>query len=193
MWLSAADTFGHFLTQYGYIAVFLAAMIEGESVVLAASIFASQGKLDIQHVAVAAFLGTLISEQILYLVGRSFGKKILIKFPKLQEKVQKIIDMLERHTTFFIFSSRFIYGIRSLSPVVIGMTNIPPRRFMILNLLAAIVWTILSCAAGYFLGEIIFTYLGKMHGAFKILAICLLSLLLIGYAHKLSRKFSSIK
>jgi len=189
----ASDAFQNFLTNYGYIAVFFAAMIEGESIVLAASIFASQGKLQIQHVAMAAFLGTLIADQTLYLIGRVFGPKVYTRFPNLKQKSRRITELLEKYTTVFIMSFRFIYGIRILSPLVIGAANIPPRKFMILNFIAAVVWAVLSCAAGYFLGEIIFYYLEKIQGVFKYGAIILLSMVIIGFAHKLSKKLSPVK
>ncbi|USO02524.1 MAG: DedA family protein [Alphaproteobacteria bacterium] len=192
MILVAADAFQNFLTNYGYLAVFLAAMIEGESIVLTASIFASQGKLQIYQVAVAAFMGTLIADQALYFIGRIFGPRVYTRFPTLKKRSRRITELLEKYTTTFIMSFRFVYGIRILSPLVIGAANIPPRKFMILNFISAIVWAVISCAAGYFLGELIFYYLEKVQGVFKYGIILLVSMVIIGFIHKISKKLSPV-
>lgn len=186
------DILQNFISHYGYIIVFFASIIEGESVILTASILASQGKLDIHKVALITFLGTLFADQGMYFVGRNFGPKIFNKFPTLKEKSKKLMTFLQKHNTIFILSFRFIYGIRILSPFVIGMSEVNPKKFMILNLIAAFIWTAVSCAAGYYLGEIIFTYLHKVNGFFKYGFIILLSLVIIHIVHRLSKKFSPL-
>lgn len=182
----------NFISHYGYIIVFFASLIEGESIILTASILASQGKLDIQKVVALTFIGTLFADQGLYFVGRAFGHKIFNRFPTLKAKSHKIMKFFHKHQIPFILSFRFIYGIRILSPIVIGMSEVNPRTYMILNFIAALIWTGLSCAAGYYLGEIIFSYLHKMNGFLKYGFILLLSMVIIHIIHRLSKKLSPI-
>ena len=54
----------------------------------------------------------------------------------------------DRHPTLFVFAFRFLYGLRTVSPVAIGTTRLPTARFMALNGTAALVWaTMLSLLA----------------------------------------------
>lgn len=151
--------FQEFLNQYGYWAVFLGSIIEGESIILTASALASLGQMSIVKVALVTFWGTLIADQAIYFAGYFYGEKYLDylqdKFPKIRPHIQKGLSFLKRHQTTYIMSFRFIYGIRIISPFIIGAQKIPFRRFSYLNFLAAVIWTILSCAAGYFVGGII--------------------------------------
>jgi membrane protein DedA with SNARE-associated domain len=155
------DTIQHFISQYGYFLVFFASMIEGESVVIAASILASQGRMDIVKVVTLVFLGTLFADQGMFFVGRFWGSKLLHRYPALAAKSARVFDFLKRYNTAFIMIFRFVYGIRILSPIIIGMSGVSIKRFMVLNLFAAILWTGLSCGAGYFLGDVVLSALHK--------------------------------
>lgn len=155
------ETVQQFVSQYGYWVVFFASMIEGESVVIAASILASQGRMDLSKVVALVFLGTLFADQGMFFFGRFWGSKLLHRYPLLAEKSARVFDFLKRYNTAFIMIFRFVYGIRILSPIVIGMSGVEIKRFVILNFFAAVLWTGLSCGAGYFLGDIVLSFLSE--------------------------------
>lgn len=154
--------------KWGYVAVFLGSMIEGESVILTASILAAMGYLSIVKVMMVAFVGTLFADQGIYFVGHFYGPAILhrlfAKFPNLERPIEHAFGLLKRWNTAYILTFRFIYGIRIISPVVIGAMGVPVRRFIVLNLIAAIIWTLLSCGVGYFLGNSLSTFFKDLDG-----------------------------
>lgn len=136
----------------GYIILFLGSLVEGESVVLTAGFFAYKGYLTLPNIIAVSFTATLIADQVLFYVGRSYGPRLLIKYPKLATKSERVFHLLHKYNTVFILGFRFVYGIRTISPLVIGASGIPVRRYTILNLMAAIIWSVLSCSGGYMLG-----------------------------------------
>lgn len=143
------------IKDWGYLIVLLGAMVEGESIILAACVAAYFGYLSMTKIVIIAFLGTLFADQGLYFVGRRYGQVILDKFPKFKPAAARAFVLLHRWDLWFILTFRFIYGIRTISPVIIGSSGIAPRRFIPLNFLAAIIWTVLSCTVGYMLGGIL--------------------------------------
>ncbi len=147
-----------FIQDWGYIAVLLGSMVEGESIIFAAGLLAHEGYLSIYKVTLIAFVGTLVADQSLYFMGHFYGKAFLEKFPSLQAKSEKAFRLLHKYNNLFIMSFRFIYGIRILSPLVIGASGIPMRRFMILNLIAAVIWSVSSCAAAYYFAHLLIEY-----------------------------------
>jgi membrane protein DedA with SNARE-associated domain len=149
------EYFIEIVKEWGYLAVLLGSMIEGESVILTACVMAYMGYLSIAKIVGIAFFGTLVADQGLYYVGRLYGHKILERFPKLKAPSEKAFTLLHKWDLWFILSFRFIYGIRIVSPIVIGTSGVPPRRFIPLNFVAALVWTSISCTGGYLLGGII--------------------------------------
>jgi membrane protein DedA with SNARE-associated domain len=138
--------------HWAYVILFLGSCVEGESVVLFFSALSYKGYLSFPVVLAVAFSGTLFADQTLYYVGRYYGPRLLEQNPQWQPKVEKIFRLLHKYNIGFILSFRFIYGIRTLSPLVIGASGISIKRFTLLNLLAAVIWTLLSCTAGYLLG-----------------------------------------
>ena len=148
-----------FIQDYGYLTVFLGAMIEGESIILTASALASTGILSIWGVAALTFTGTLMADQMIYFLGHHYGPRsvqaLKRRFPSWQDNINKALDFIKRNETVYILSFRFIYGIRIISPFIIGAQGVSFKRFSILNILSAGLWTVISCALGYFLGHLL--------------------------------------
>lgn len=143
------------LKTWGYVIVFLGALVEGESVILAACIAAYFGYMSLPKIMITAFIATLFADQALYYVGRFHGNKILEKYPKLKIPAHRAFTLLHRWDLWFILVFRFIYGIRTVSPIIIGTAHVAPSRFIPLNFIAAVIWTVVSCLAGYSLGPVI--------------------------------------
>ncbi|MDR1488758.1 MAG: DedA family protein [Holosporales bacterium] len=140
----------NFVKDWGYIAVMLGAMIEGESVVLTASALSAMGYMSIYKVFFIVFLTTVITDQGLFFIGYKMGTSWLInKFPKLEKTRNRVFKLLHKMDIFFIFSFRFIYGVRTISPLIIGSAHIKPRRFIIYNFFSGVCWAFVSCFLGY--------------------------------------------
>lgn len=147
------DFLVEWIKDWGYWAVFLGATVEGESVILTASALASLGYLSLYKVMLVAFCTTVVVDQVLFFVGRSYGSSIFEKYPRFKKPSEKAFKFLNRFDLWFILMFRFIYGIRTISPVVIGAARISPARFAPLNVIAAAIWTLISCFGGYLLGD----------------------------------------
>lgn len=143
------------IKDWGYIAVFLGSMVEGESVILVACFMAHLGHLSLTKIMIIAFCGTLFADQTLYYIGRYYGPALIQKFHRLHAPANRAFKLLHSWDIWFILSFRFIWGIRTISPIVIGSSGITPQRYTPLNLAAAIVWTLISCIGGYMLSGVI--------------------------------------
>jgi membrane protein DedA with SNARE-associated domain len=157
------EAFIEFVKDWGYLAVFLGALVEGESVILTASSLAFFGYLDIYKIMVVAFISTVFADQSLYHVGRHYGVSFFDKYPRFKPASDRAFKLLHRFDIWFILSFRFIYGIRTISPVVIGASGVEIKRYTILNLIAAFIWTVISCWGGYTLGEAMMKILENIH------------------------------
>lgn len=153
--MEAYETLVKFVQEWGYWAVFVGSLVEGESVILTASAMARLGHLSIYKVGIIAFTGTLIADQILYLVGWYYGDSIFERFPSLRAKSARTFELLHKYDTLFIIACRFVYGIRVTSSIIIGAAGVKPWRFVPLNFLSAAIWAIISCTGGYLLGHVI--------------------------------------
>lgn len=173
------------IKDWGYLAVFLGSLIEGESVILTASSMAYLGYLSLYKIMVVAFVGTVFADQMLFFVGRYYGSSIFDRFPRLQKSAARAFGLLNRYDVWFIIGCRFVYGIRITSAIVIGAAQISLKRFIPLNILSGLIWTVVSCVGGYLLGDVmkdilenfnlIQKYLFVVLGVVGVLAVCIFS------------------
>lgn len=141
------------IETYGYYALLIGTFFEGETIMVLSGFAAQRGLLDLYWVMAVGFCGTFAGDQLYYFIGRHWGTKLLTRRPAWQAPADRAYRLLRRYEIPFILSFRFLYGIRSVSPFIIGMSGIPVKRFFLLNLVAAVVWSIAVAALGYFLGH----------------------------------------
>ena len=70
--------------------------------------------------------------------------------------------LIQRFPELTIFGIRFLYGLRTVGPAVIGSSAVSWPRFLLLNALGAIVWSACWVGAGYALGEAAQRLLGRV-------------------------------
>lgn len=148
-------TFEQAITQFGYPALFLGAFFEGEAFILTAGFLAHRGYLHLPFVMATAFCAAFLSDELFFFLGRSKGMQFLAGKPHWQPHVERIRRILNRHSTAMIFGFRFLYGLRTVSPIVIGMSGFKASRFVALNAVGAVLWSIIMALAGYFFGQLL--------------------------------------
>ncbi|EBI3995748.1 DedA family protein [Salmonella enterica] len=166
------------ITHYGYAALVIGSMAEGETVTLLGGVAAHQGLLKFPLAAAAVALGGMMGDQLLYLLGRCYGGKILRRFPRYHTKIRHAQKMIQRYPYLFVIGTRFMYGFRVVGPLLIGASRLPPKIFLPLNMVGALVWALLFTTLGYLGGEVIAPWLHDLdhhlrHGVWLILAVVL--------------------
>jgi len=162
------------LQAWGYPAVVIGAFVEGETVLLLAGFAAHAGYLELPGVIVAAFAGSALGEQFYFLLGRRYGERLLARFPRLAPEVARVRGMLRRHDVGAIVSVRFLYGLRTVGPMVIGASAVPWLRFAAIDSAAALVWSAAVAGAGYAFGKGLELWLGDLQHLEELLALALL-------------------
>ncbi|WP_136525745.1 DedA family protein [Geomonas ferrireducens] len=147
------ELFKEYLQVHGYWVLFLGTFLEGEAVLIFAGFLAFQGYLDIYLVILSALVGSFLGDQFYFQIGRRKGAQLLRLFTTIARKFRKALRLIERYGTFVAFVSRYTYGFRIILPIILGMTTFPSRRFLFLNLLSALTWSVIFSLAGYLFGK----------------------------------------
>ena len=146
-------SFESLIIHYGYPLLFVGTILEGETFVIVAAFLAHRGYLSLPGVILVAFLGTFAADQFFFLLGRTQGTAFLAKRPGWQSGVARAQTLLQRYNVLLIIGFRFLYGLRTVMPLVIGMSGFSTRRFVALNALGALIWTVVMAALGYIFGQ----------------------------------------
>jgi len=179
------------IQTYGYFAVFIGTVLEGETVLLLAGYAAHQGLLNPYLVFLVAWLGATLGDQFYFWLGRRHGQGLMQRFPKLQRKIESALHLIENHPRKAIFSMRFIWGLRTAMPIALGLSSVSWPLFIVLNILSALVWALLIGSLGYAFGAILTQWLGEVHHYAHWLILALVLFGLLGLHFYNSRKIRS--
>ena len=135
-----------------YLAVFVATMIEGEVVFVAASVLVHAGRLSATGVYAAAALGGSLGDQAYFYALRGRLRGWLARFPSLAARGEAVIEYVRRHGDAAALLCRFLPGLRVAIPAACAWADVPPRRFTTLSLASSFLWAALVMALVAWLG-----------------------------------------
>ena len=152
------------IAQYGYLALFIGTFLEGETILLLAG-FAAQSpafNLDVRLVILVAFCGSLAGDQTAFFIGRHYGRRLVARSEKWRNRADRVHAMLKKYHEVLILSFRFFYGLRNLTPFVLGTADISILKFFILNAIGAGIWAVAFTLVGYGFGSLLENVLTKL-------------------------------
>jgi membrane protein DedA with SNARE-associated domain len=181
------------ITHYGYMALLVGTIFEGETILILGGIAAHLGYLSLPWVILVAFLGGFCGDQLFFYLGRHHNRSFftfLSKSPSWQRRAQRVQNLITRYRLVLILGFRFLYGLRMITPFVLGMSRVPIRYFLFLNMISVLVWAGLIGSTGYLFGNALGMILGdlKRYEWEVILLGTTLGLLIWAVHHYRSRK-----
>ena len=144
----------HLLSNYGYHVILLWTFLEGETIVIIAGALMGAGILDLRPwlIALCAFIGSFSTDQLMFALGKYKGPAMLRYFPRLEKKMGKAKELFKKYDTALILSFRFIYGVRNITPIMLGISGVSHKKFLLLNFIGAAVWAVTFTYGGVLLG-----------------------------------------
>ena len=139
------DTLWQFVTQYGYWAVVLGGLVEGETLLILAGFAAPAAEAEQQHVAERTHEGP----------HRHHHRQIEVpqaRWPKVLRYRRRFNRLVARWGMLVVIAMRFMYGMRWAGPILLGMSDMPWPRFLLFNLIGASLWGFLAAGAGWMFG-----------------------------------------
>jgi membrane protein DedA with SNARE-associated domain len=152
------------LDNYGYLAVAGLVMVEnfgvpapGETILVAASVYAGTGRLSIVAVGVIAVLAAVAGNCIGYAIGYFGGHALVLRFGKYvfltRERWDKAERFFARRGGLVVVAGRFIEGLRQVAGIIAGTAEMPFKRFLFCNVLGATLWVAVWAPIGYLAGS----------------------------------------
>lgn len=187
--------FNYLLANYGYLAIFIGCLLEGETILILGGMAAHQHVLALLPVIGYASLAGMLGDQALFWTGRYFGARLLPRLHKQQASIERVTQLINQYPTVSIFSVRFLYGMRLVGPMVIGACKVSPLKFACINLFGAVVWATLFASAGYWAGEFLESLLGDLKPYRLPIVVCVIALVAMValYRHFRTKKRTALK
>jgi membrane-associated protein len=148
----------------GYVAVPVAVALEtigvpvpAETTLVAAAVLAAQGRLDLAPVIALAAVAAITGDNIGYLLGRRFGRRILLAPGPFAGRRRHLVEAGDRffaaHGAAAVFLGRWVAVGRMAAAWLAGADRMHWRRFAVWNAAGGIAWATSVGLVAYALGS----------------------------------------
>jgi membrane protein DedA with SNARE-associated domain len=170
-------TLENIISQFGYPALILGLLLEGETVLVLGAFMAHRGYLNLPLVIALGCVVSFAADQSFFWLGRAKGSQFLERRPAWKARVEKAMPLLGRNLDALSFGVRFMYGLRTVIPFALGMSKFDPKRFALFDFLGAALWALTFGLAGKFIGHVIEAIFNdfKKHEAVTIVGIVIIA------------------
>ena len=141
------------IARFGLAAILVGAGIEGEAVAITGGVLAQNGFLPVWGVVVSAAVGACLADQLWFWLARHYEQEKWIKRVENRPAFQRALRILEHHLILFTLGFRFVYGMRTVTPIAISASRIRSRTFVMLNAISAAVWGLVMVWLGFLFGR----------------------------------------
>jgi len=150
-------TFLDVLRQHGeaaYSFMFAYAMLHTLLLAIFAGYAAQGGAFELGPLIAVCWAGSFVGDVVRFWVGRRFGTGWLGGWPRIERAVRLVARLADRHYLWMILIHRYPYGIRGIAGFAYGASSLPWPRFLVLNFVAAGVWSAATVGSGYAFGYV---------------------------------------
>lgn len=143
------------LSTYGYLILFAYSFGGGMVALIAAGVLSYAGKMDLTTSILVAAFANVLGSSFLFYMGR-YNKNALMPYIKAHRRKLALSHILmKKYGDKIIFIQKFVYGLKTLVPMTIGITKYPQTKFHILNTLSATIWAVSLGFGSYTMGELL--------------------------------------
>ena len=201
------DKYLHLIVQnYGILSYFILFFIvfcetglvftpflPGDSLLFVAGTLAANGVLNLFFLFLVFVIAAILGDTVNYWIGNYFGERVFLKSRFVNKNyIEKTKEFYKKHGGKTIVIARFIPIIRTFAPFIAGVGKMNYLRFLIFNIIGAIVWVGIFVFSGYYFGGISFV---QNNLSFVLLGIILVSLIypLIEYFRHRKKLINTLK
>ncbi|MDD2448045.1 MAG: DedA family protein [Sulfurimonas sp.] len=146
------DTFSN-LATYGYIGLFLYSLGGGFVAIIGAGVLSFLGEMDLTLSILIAFTANTLGDFLLFYMARYQKSMMMDGLRKHRRKLALSHVLMKKYGSWIILFQKFVYGIKTLIPIAIGLTKYDFKRFAVLNVLSAAVWALVFGLGSYYSGS----------------------------------------
>ena len=184
------EKFVYLLKRYGYIILFAWGMLEGEAGLIMAGLLSHSGDMNLYFAIFIAGLGGFAGDQVYFYIGRFNKSYVHKKFKSQRRKFAYAHILLKKYGWPIIFVQRYMYGMRTVIPISIGLTRYDAKMFAFINILSAWLWAALTIVPVWYFGNEILVVLewSKHHWYLAIPLVAIFGGSIIYYINKATKR-----
>jgi len=148
------DTFSN-LATYGYIGLFLYSLGGGFVALIGAGVLSYMGKMDLATSMAVAFSANVIGDVMLVYLARYQKSMMMESLHKHRRKLALSHILMKKYGSWIVLIQKFVYGIKTLVPIAIGLTKYDMKKFIVLNVASSVVWVTVFGLGSFYFGKVL--------------------------------------
>ncbi len=146
------------IESWGYILIAFMSFGGSFLIIATAGVFAYLGHIDLYTaLAVGAFFNFL-GDNFLFYLGRYQKKDIQKYLTKHKRKIAITTLIMRKYGTLAIFIQKYIYGVKTLIPIIMGLGKYNFKKFIIFNFFASIIFVFSIGLISYYSSDAIIAF-----------------------------------
>ena len=177
-----------FLISMGEALLIIGLFVPSTAVLVGAGVLVGTGHLGFWPVIIATAVGCILGDQISYWAGKLFGERLKTMWPLhlYPQLVAKGEDFVRLHGGKSIAIGRFVPGVKSVVPGIVGMFGMNQLFFIFVNVTSGIFWSFAHVVPGVLIGQGL-AFAGELSGRLLVVLLVLLVILAVaGYVIRLA-------
>lgn len=141
---------------FAEVGLFLGFFLPGDTLLIAAGIYAKQGKLSITSVLLVAALAAIAGDSTAYFIGRRLGHHVFRNKDSVifrPDHVVRAEAFYEKHGLKTLLIAHYLPVIRTFTPLLAGVAHMPYRRFVTFDAIGDSSWALIVGLLGYYVGS----------------------------------------
>jgi membrane protein DedA with SNARE-associated domain len=137
---------------FGEAALFFGFVVPGETAVVYGGVLADAGRVSVVLVLAVVLVAAVAGDSVGFEVGRALGPR-LVRVPVLRnhrEQVERAQAYLRRRGGRAVVMGRFTAFLRAVMPGLAGASRMEYRRFLVFNVIGAVIWATACVLLGFF-------------------------------------------
>jgi len=174
------------LTIFAETGLLAGFFLPGDTLLFAAGFFAAQGRLSLAISLLALFVAAIAGNMVGYEIGKRNGHKLFKKSDSIffhEDNIEKAQDFFTKHGGKTIILARFVPIVRTLSSPLAGMGRMPYGRFMLYNMVGALLWVPSIVFIGYWAGKALGHYINIDHYILPVAVLATLATFGVSFIH----------
>lgn len=143
----------YLMQEFGYIILFAWSILEGEAGLIMAGLLSASGDMNLYMAIFIAGLGGFTGDQIYFYIGRYNKRYVHKTFKGQRRKFAFAHLLLKKYGWPIIFMQRYMYGMRTIIPISIGLTRYSAKMFAFINILSAWCWATVTITPVWYFGD----------------------------------------
>ena len=141
---------------FAEVGLFLGFFLPGDTLVLAAAIYAKQGHFSLASVLIVSSVAAIAGDSLAYWIGRRLGPSVFNKKDSVifrADHVDRAEKFFEKHGPKTLLISHYLPIVRTFTPLLAGVARMPYRKFLTYNIIGDLFWAISLGLLGYYVGS----------------------------------------